>query len=699
VKKVITQASMSCQLSDHLGISWEGDSAAGGVELVATMASDTAWSSVGFISDESMSMVPSSGPKHTVFLHRPVSGAALFVINGYSASSFTLDSTQRYNTLVLSSGTRNGSSQMKVRRSKDTGVASDPLLATSNRILWAHGGDWPTKHSSAGVTRVYWAAGVCDLEQQPIISPYWIFSVPVILITIHGFVRIFKRKICFVSDEILRFVRSEFVTTLFVVVLHLACVLFITISTAVGKISNGMSRSRAFTASLGVFVTMNLWLTLFPRTKLKFWQELTGIPLQRLGKYHIICSVLAVLGALAHLVSQRDSLATVIRDPSTPHGAGSVIPMWGFLSFLALMVISTFSLFPHFRQFSYRHFLMVHQLYVPVIIFAILHKRDIWPGFVPGLSLRAIELLSTSFARLYNSPCSKVIVSKLEDGRRIVTVTIRCPFLHYLGPCNLDRGGEYFYLNCSRISLFQWHPFSVCWSTIGTRCSSSRAISPEKYESSDEHQAEASCLLRFHILTGKDHSWTSKLADLASEENTQVYVALNGPFGGLPTIHLRGYSSLVFVVGGIGITYVINMIQRIVSSDRYPFLVSVHVAWSVRGLGLLRVLADDIRHLLDANCHANSQRPKVEFGFVIYDSSSAPAPTAEKGLDTSLRYAFHDSAICYRNGRIDLAAELQGLDPAHELVYTCGPPGLTASTKSVCNKLHLACHIEHFSTL
>ena len=71
-------------------------------------------------------------------------------------------------------------------------------------------------------------------------------------------------------------------------------------------------------------------------------------------------------------------------------GENEVVPLYGLLaiSLFGIMVLTAIEIV---RRAHYELFFIVHQLYIPAVIFLCLHVKDVYIGFMPGVLLKLID--------------------------------------------------------------------------------------------------------------------------------------------------------------------------------------------------------------------------------------------------------------------------------------------------------------------
>lgn len=109
-------------------------------------------------------------------------------------------------------------------------------------------------------------------------------------------------------------------------------------------------------------------------------------------------------------------------------------------------------------------------------------------------------------------------------------------------------------------------------------------------------------------------------ASLLDHPGRQVYVTIDGPYGGLK-MDLGRYDSVLVVAGGSGVTFLLGSVESALcaaEAGRGPR--SVRAAWVVREPSLVDALAPTLVHL-----HESAERLAVDLQFSIY-LSNPPSP-------------------------------------------------------------------------
>jgi len=235
-----------------------------------------------------------------------------------------------------------------------------------------------------------------------------------------------------------------------------------------------------------------------------------------------------MIGGLVHL-SLNKKLNNSIFYSITPVGANNAIPYYGYCAYIIFSTMTILAVDP-IRRACYEIFMVSHFLYIPAIAFLIAHVDGAYYGFIPGLLLHMLDIISRLISAVQAKPVHSCSV-KGDITELLTNVTTekscrRCSTLDF---------GQYYFINSPDVSLLEWHPFSV----------SGRS-------GNSVHRDTSS--IGFHIKSMGNGSWTDKLLKCV-EENPEgkIRIAIDGPYGGL-SLDLGNYKSIMMITGGIGIT-------------------------------------------------------------------------------------------------------------------------------------------------
>ncbi|PQQ06463.1 respiratory burst oxidase homolog protein B [Prunus yedoensis var. nudiflora] len=225
---------------------------------------------------------------------------------------------------------------------------------------------------------------------------------------------------------------------------------------------------------------------------------------------------------------------------------------WTGVVMVALMVVAYTLAQPWFRRnrlnlpktlkrlTGFNAFWYSHHLFVIVYILFIIHgyflylsknwdKKTTWMYLAVPILLYACERLIRAFRSGYKT----VRILKVRACR---SLPWKCFGLHMSTPQGFKyTSGQYIYVNCSAISPFQWHPFSIT-------------------------SAPGDDYLSIHIRTLGD--WTSQLNPFSLR---MPRLLIDGPYGA-PAQDYKEYEVLLLVGLGIGATPLISIVKDVLTN-------------------------------------------------------------------------------------------------------------------------------------
>ncbi|KAL7121424.1 hypothetical protein ACP275_02G180900 [Erythranthe tilingii] len=280
-------------------------------------------------------------------------------------------------------------------------------------------------------------------------------------------------------------------------------------------------------------VTGNLCLTFvfYPVTRSSSILRMLGLTYESSIKYHVWIGNLAMLLFTAHgflyilywILTHQLSQMLQWGDHYVSNIAGEICLVCG----LCLWITS----YPKLRRKLFELFLYTHYLYIPFIIFFVLH---IGIGFatimLPGFYLFLID----RYLRFLQSRDNVRLVSARVLPCRTVELNFsKTPGLSYNPTSTI-------FVNVPTISKMQWHPFTV---------TSSSNLEPQVLS----------------VVIKCEGNWTKKLYDVVSSPSPadRLHVSIEGPYGPSTTHFLRN-DMLVLISGGSGITPFISIIRELI---------------------------------------------------------------------------------------------------------------------------------------
>ena len=220
---------------------------------------------------------------------------------------------------------------------------------------------------------------------------------------------------------------------------------------------------------------------------------------------------------------------------------------------------------------------------------------------------------------------------------------------------HMHKVGQYYFVNFPKLSLTEWHPFSV---SSGPR--------------------ERSVELHIRDLGDHTHQVVQLAKERAAEGGNTTYIRIDGPYG-LQDFNYRRYPVLVLVGGGVGITPVLGMLKDLYNcgdltkSERSS--VQRHAIHTVHCVWVLRYEKDFLPF-------------QEEFQEIVAAAESSPLfPPLE--LSVYCSRATEDAPPELIPGRPDFPTMFDGLGEVHSddqaaLVFACGPSVMVAQLWDQC---------------
>jgi hypothetical protein len=352
-----------------------------------------------------------------------------------------------------------------------------------------------------------------------------------------------------------------------------------------------------------------MWLALLPTAKSSLMLYITSVPYERAVKYHRIVTSLGVLLSILHVLVNIANIPTATLLSGDPYGMHQIDPTSGMLAFATILLMSLLA-FESVRRAHYRVSMFIHKnLWLVAVVLMTLHIwKSPYPlraGFAPGILLhmwdwgrRIISVLTMAKGTMHTL---RPVHGKRDEeklmtgGTDIVHLSVTVPSkqsplkeLHnllmplYLWTNTVEdprRGsaeatmdsfdglGQYYFLGGLS---GEWHPITV------SRVRSDGTSGEKKLE--------------FHFRAVGP--WTKGMASTCSRsgdgtQSSDVRVALDGPYGSL-RIDISAYSDLIFIAGGIGITPILPILDRLhnlTSRERktgYFHLRRIRVIWACK---------------------------------------------------------------------------------------------------------------------
>ncbi|XP_020574718.1 ferric reduction oxidase 2-like [Phalaenopsis equestris] len=217
--------------------------------------------------------------------------------------------------------------------------------------------------------------------------------------------------------------------------------------------------------------------------------------------------------------------------------------------------------FPRIRRSMFELFFYAHYLYIPFLLFYLLHVSFAPFCFIlPGVYLFIVD----RFLRLLQSRRRvRLLSARLLQSEAMELNFAKAPGFSY-NPTSMV------FIKVPSISSLQWHPFTV---------TSSSSLELENLS----------------VVIKKDGRWTQKLFELLSQPSLQrLEVAVEGPYSP-GSIDFLSYDSLILVSGGSGITPFISIIRELVHhsatlSNKPPTVLLISIFKTGADLTMLNLL-------------------------------------------------------------------------------------------------------------
>jgi len=252
-------------------------------------------------------------------------------------------------------------------------------------------------------------------------------------------------------------------------------------------------------------------------------------------KISIIALFFASLHAIGHLTgsfvfgskkNRQEAVANVLGQDAVPKQYGSYIgslPGITGITALGLFYILALLSQSRVRKWSYELFQGGHLLMFPIIGLLMAHGTAglmQWPMFGYWLAFPTLMVLLERLNRFIMG--FRRISATLEIlDEETVAITAEIPKTR-LWPY---KAGQYVLVQVPKISLFQWHPFTISTSSSNT----------------------------FQVHIKADGDWTCALRKLAKEGTTSLKIGLDGPFGA-PAQRFYDFEYSIVFGAGIGVT-------------------------------------------------------------------------------------------------------------------------------------------------
>ena len=423
---------------------------------------------------------------------------------------------------------------------------------------------------------------------------------------------------------------------------------------------------------LGHLTSVHLALSLLPVTRSSVFHLIFSMPYERAVAYHRYCSRLTYLFMCMHAYTMITKYHLTYQGLKSTrdldHGDGVV---WGFSAMVCITAMVITSLAAVRRQ-KYELFYYVHlALFMPAVTFAAKHSTYFRYWLIVPLALLLIDY-ARSLLRTHGGV--KTQRARLVQGERdrVALLTLILPNWQW-------EAGNYLMLYAPGVSLWQWHPYSVCgyrrretgeaevdvcildsgsgtWSAqlyellaekavdveVGEGRGRRKAANGTKAEDTDEKREIAEFLDTTDEEDEQDNSETyspttnvsvdSHTSSASSASGTYTMtlfpstaplldLSVYGPCGHLSFNPLH-YTTLLFVAGGVGITPCVPLIQQLLSLSSSASSSSspppfIYLIWTSRNRHFLTALFSSLLSSLQRSARAQ---------LLLFDSSAHVQP-------------------------------------------------------------------------
>jgi predicted ferric reductase/Ca2+-binding EF-hand superfamily protein len=335
------------------------------------------------------------------------------------------------------------------------------------------------------------------------------------------------------------------------------------------------------------------------------------------------------------------------------------------LGVFAIMWVCSLSFIRRSSRFELFYF--THLLYVAWFALAIVHAPSFayWAG-VPIAGF-VIEWLLRRVKRFQKTKITSM--RALRSG--VTAVELEKPAGFDFSP------GDYVFLNVPEIARHEWHPFTL-------------SSAPE----SDK--------LTIHVRSLGN--WTAALRRIAEGKHGELRASIDGPFGS-PTAHIFQAKNAVLIGAGIGVTPFASVLESLLlrrngDSKRPSALRRVHFFWLNRDQYsfewfselLARLERDDKESLFDFHmCMDGRGAGATALGVEL--AREVMHAQGRSDLLTGLHTHTHVGPPDWDAMLGDVAS----WHPKEKVdVFFCGPPGLAAKIRGVCEKHGMTFREERF---
>jgi NAD(P)H-flavin reductase len=291
---------------------------------------------------------------------------------------------------------------------------------------------------------------------------------------------------------------------------------------------------------LGSFICLNIGFSLLPITRNSLWITTMNFSYNKLINIHKFISVLTLISAVIKVIAVV-VLYNNYRLVSTFSNKMGLVATIG-------IIVSSLIANPLIRKYWFELFYYTHRILSVLIIVTMTLHFEICIYYVsPALILYFMDLI----IRLFN--INKVIYTKIENVEFKDKNNTCYTFITLSTVKKINtKPGCYFFLSCTDISKFEWHPLSLISKSNNT--------------------------LVFCIKNMGKKSWSDKIKQFS--DNEFIYKTINLYLQG-PYLHVKpdymsnNYEYIINIANGIGITPFFTISEDIANNMKINKLTSI----------------------------------------------------------------------------------------------------------------------------
>ncbi|KAH9135244.1 hypothetical protein LEN26_006508 [Aphanomyces euteiches] len=491
-----------------------------------------------------------------------------YVLSDYSIAGVTLQadaSSIAVKAMTTADGLLSFTIERPLSSTSSYDVAVDPNVPTN--VLWAFADTaWPSSHLDRGSVKLQFATSagnisaplVASVENSRISTHTAVIgAIAFAIIIVLGLLASYLIRWRFIHLSTLcapsrRLHAFSWLTKPFsdikigeVIVVLVYIGAMVAVGASINDRFPSASSNRLTSLISGHLALLSLMFLLLPVAKGEHWELIFGSSHERIVKLHRWLARIFVIAAIVHLVVNAKNVDVT---SSTKYGSQQVVPLYGFIAFVAFVSMSLAAIDPIRRKF-FEVFYYYHRVASIVgLVFVFLHSvciqyAMIFPVAIYGLAwLVRFPTFLDRFEATTEVLCSKTVLVTLPSTPRTAK------WVQNSNPC------VFFWVNIPSVSRYEWHPFSGIVTPDGKSIAfCMKALTPGGFVDKVVRQANQQ-----------------------TKGSLTIYV--DGPYG-KPTLDVYAYDSLVLLAGGIGVTPMVSMFNRFRQSHSGP---SLHLYWVVR---------------------------------------------------------------------------------------------------------------------